>query len=142
MDQSYESPKGRTDVDIIRERSKVDVEVFQANINQQNQKLRLDEQVINEQLQREMSQMGQQKKSITGGIPLDQLPLNWAKQKEIVKILQILNQCFGPYSTNNNKNGVDTTANFKEIYKIALDCYNDYLKRSKAVVKIPEKKIV
>lgn len=69
--------------------------------------------------------MGKFSRSITGGIPLDSLPLNWGKQKETQKILEILNKCFGPYGFNNQISSIDTIEVFKEIFKIAQDQFND-----------------
>ena len=88
--------------------------------------------------------MNKQQKSITGGIPLDSLPLNWAKQEETQKILEILNKCFGPYGPNNKMSSVKTVEEFKEIFKMAKDQFNESIgektkecKSSKAKVDQP-----
>ena len=69
--------------------------------------------------------MNKQQKSITGGIPLDSLQLNWGKQEETKKILEILNRCFGPYGPNNKMPNLNTVEEFKEIFKIAKDQFNE-----------------
>ena len=88
--------------------------------------------------------MNKQQKSITGGIPLDSLPLNWGKMGETKKILIILNKCFGPYGPNNKMFSVNTVEEFKEIYKIAKDQFDESIaqitkecKQSKAEVDQP-----
>lgn len=57
--------------------------------------------------------------SSSGGIPMDSLPLNWGKQKNISKILEILRKCHGPYGFNNQLQDLSTIEIFKEVYKIA-----------------------
>ena len=66
---------------MLRERALVDVQEIQKQISEGNDKrdkskIKLNEQMINDQMQKEINK---QQKSITGGIPLDSLPLNWGK---------------------------------------------------------------
>ena len=56
---------------------------------------------------------------------MDSLPLNWIKQEEVLKILEIVNKCLGPYGANNNFSDFDTIEAFKEIHKMAQDLFNE-----------------
>ena len=66
-------------------------------------------------------------KSSSGGIPIDSLPLNWSKQKNIGQVFEILRLSLGPYGFNNNFQHIDTTSILKAIYKLASDLYNELL---------------
>lgn len=62
-------------------------------------------------------------RSITGGIALENIPINWSKKAETTKIFDIIQKCLGPYGPNNNFQDLHTDKVFNEINKIALDTY-------------------
>ena len=49
-------------------------------------------------------------KSITGGVALDSIPLNWTKHKKLIALLlRVLKMSVGPYDYNNSLKELDTT---------------------------------
>jgi len=61
---------------------------------------------------------------MTGGISLDQIPLNWSKFQQVSKIFEIISSCLGTYGVNNNVTLLDTSEVFRKINQIALDIYD------------------
>ena len=60
--------------------------------------------------------------NITGGIPLDLIPLNWSKMPETGAIFKIISILFGPYTTTNSLK-VNTHDILEQVHDIAVRTY-------------------